>query len=76
MTAKQRKNPQLRILHSTLRLVILIGTAVKESILLPGVTVHIAVQGNLALPIQVLNHLLALVDAWVQKLIRSDPFAV
>lgn len=70
MAAKQRKNPQLRILHSTLRLVILIGTTIKESILLSRVTVHIAVQGYFALPIQILNHLLAVVDAWVQKLIR------
>ena len=76
MATKQRQNPQLRIFHSTLRLIILIGTPVKKSILLPGVTMHVTVQGNLALPIQELDHLLAVVDAWVQELIRSDPFAV
>lgn len=37
---------------------------------------HITVQSHFSLPLYILDHLLGVVDGWVQKLIRELPFTI
>jgi hypothetical protein len=76
VAAQQRQNTQLCVLDPALLLVVLVVAAVEEHILLSGVPMHITVQDYAPLPVQVPDHLFAVVDAFVQEFVWLQPFAV
>ena len=76
VAAQQGNNPELCIFNAAFLLVVLEGAPVKKSILLARVAMHVAVESDLALPLQKANQLLGVVNRRVQKLVRRQPLSV
>lgn len=76
VATEQRQYTNLRILDPTLVLIVLVRTSIEEHVLFPRVTMHITVQGDLTLPIHVLDQLFRVVDSRMQKSVRCRPLPI
>jgi len=76
VTAEEWQNPELGVLNPAFLFVVFVIASVEKHILFAGMAVHITIEDNSPLPIQVADHLLAVVDSFVEVFIWLQPFAV
>ena len=64
------------VLDAAFLFIVLIVTPVEKDVLLARVAMHVTVECDFALPVQVADHLFRVKNRFVQKLVRSEPLSV